>query len=142
MTPKIGPLNASIFKMETDLKAIIFNFDYTKSNLTEKEAINKGYKQLSGKELHDAIVNKQFYGNYPMGYKFFAEIYADGTTKGINNVGSYDFGHWMIDYKKQTLNLHWQNAWIDTKTRAYEVNGTIEFYDVNTGHWRTTFLVF
>lgn len=27
-------------------------------------------------------------------------------------------------------------------TRAYDVNGPVEFYDVKTGNWRTTFKAF
>ena len=68
-----------------------------------------------------------------MGYKFVAEIYNNGTTYGINNVGTVDSGNWSIDFEKNTLQLKWKNAWIDTITRAYDVNGNIEFFDIDTG---------
>ncbi|MDF1676734.1 MAG: hypothetical protein P1U44_13545 [Vicingaceae bacterium] len=76
-----------------------------------------------------------------MGYIFVAEIYENGVTKGINNVATSDRGNWGIDFEKDTLKLVWKNAWIDTLTRAYEVNGNIEFYDIDTGNWRTTFKI-
>jgi hypothetical protein len=118
------------------------NFEFTGSYFTEKEAIKNGYIQLSGKELLSRISNKIIFGDYPMGYKFGAEIYENGTAKGINNVGSFDSGNWRIDFKEHTLQLKWRNAWIDTITRAYDVNGNIEFYDIDTGKWRTTFKIF
>ena len=66
-------------------------------------------------------------------------FYENGKAEGINHVGSHDFGNWVIDMEKHTLSLKWNNAWMDTITYAYEVNGNIEFYDVGTGNWRTTF---
>lgn len=117
------------------------NSSYSGSNLTEEKAIANSHLQLSGKELELRISNKKVFGDYPMGYKFAAEIYESGITKGVNNVGSTDIGNWRIDFEKNTLQLEWNNAWIDTITRAYEVKGNIEFYDVDTGNWRTTFKI-
>jgi len=115
------------------------DFDYTGSNLTENDAVKKGYSLLSSKELLPKISNKTIFGDYLMGYKFVAEIYNNGTTYGINNVGTVDSGNWSIDFEKNTLQLKWKNAWINTITRAYDVNGNIEFYDIDTGKWRMTF---
>lgn len=117
-------------------------FDYTGSDFTEKDIKENGYIQLSGKELLSRISNRTIFGDYPMGYKFITNIYENGTAKGVNNVGSFDSGNWSIDFKKNTLQLEWQNAWINTITRAYDVNGNIEFYDIDTGKWRTTFKIF
>ena len=117
-------------------------FDYTGSDFTEKDIKENGYIQLSGKELLLRISNRTIFGDYPMGYKFITNIYENGTAKGVNNVGSFDSGNWSIDFKKNTLQLEWQNAWINTITRAYDVNGNIEFYDIDTGKWRTTFKIF
>ena len=116
-----------------------FNFSYTGSTYTENSAIENGFKKLTGKELRERIVTKTFYGDYPMGYRFVTNIYENGKTEGVNHVGSYDFGNWMIDMKTHTLSLKWNNGWINTLICAYEVNGNIEFYDVDTGKWRTTF---
>jgi hypothetical protein len=128
--------------MKKSLKTTDFDFDYTGSNYTEKTAIENGFKHLTGKELCDRIINKTFYGDYPMGYKFVADIFENGKTEGANNVGSHDFGNWVIDMEKHTLSLIWSKGWLDTCTRAYEVKGNIEFYDVETGNWRTTFKKF
>jgi hypothetical protein len=117
------------------------NFSYSGSNLTEKKAIANGHLQLSGKELESRIINKTVFGDYPMGYKFVSNIYEDGIVKGVNNVGTTDIGNWKIDFETHTLELKWQNAWIDTLTRAYDVNGNIELYDIDTGNWRTTFKI-
>ena len=115
------------------------NFSYTGSDFTEKEIIEQGYICLSGDELLSTICDKTVFGDYPMGYKFAANIYENGITKGVNNMGSTDNGNWRIDYEKNTLRLEWENSWINTITRAYNVNGNIEFYDVDSGNWRTTF---
>lgn len=128
--------------MQADLKNTDFDFSFSGSNYTEKTAVQNGFKQLTGEELKTRIINKTIYGDYPMGYIFMARIYANGKTEGVNNVGSQDFGSWSIDTKNHTISLQWSNGWIDTTTRFYEVNGNIEFYDIDTGSWRTTFKKF
>jgi len=128
--------------MRHKIKQSDFNFEYTGSNLTERDVIEKGCHQLSGKELLTRISNKIIFGEYPMGYKFVTEIYENGIAVGVNNVGSTDKGNWTIDNIKNTLQLEWDNAWINTITQAYIVNGNIEFYDIDTGKWRTTFKIF
>ena len=116
-----------------------FDFDYTGSNFTEKEVVENGYLQIPGKELLSRISNKMIYGDYPNSYKFVTKIYENGIAEGINNVGSFDRGNWIIELESNTLQLVWENAWFNTLTRAYDVKGNIEFYDVDTGKWRTTF---
>ena len=118
------------------------NFDYTGSDFTEKEIIENGHIQLSGNDLLLRIRNSTIFGDYPMGFKFVTDIDENGTVKGINNVGSFDSGKWRIDFETHTLQLEWKNAWINTITRAYDVNENIEFYDIDTGKWRTTFKIF
>ena len=128
--------------MKSELITTDFNFDYTGSEYTEEEVIAKGYKQITSKNLQTTIRNTTVSGDYPGGYKFVTDIYENGTAEGINNVGSHNFGNWIIDYEENTLQLEWKNGWIDTVTRAYNINGNIEFYDVDTGNWRTTFKTF
>jgi len=128
--------------MKSALKIKNFDFEYTGSNLTEKDAIENGFLQLAGEVLLSRINNKKIFGVYIMGYKFGSIIYENGTTEGVNNVGTQDFGHWIIDMELNTMSIKWKNAWFDTITHAYEVNDTIEFYDVDTGKWRTTFKMF
>ncbi len=125
--------------MKNKIKKTDFNFEYTGSNFTEKEIMENGYLQLSSKELLSRINNKTIFGDYLMGYKFVTDIYENGTAEGINNVGSHNFGNWEIDMKTNTFLVKWNNGWFDTITRAYDVNGNIEFYDADTGNWRTTF---
>jgi hypothetical protein len=128
--------------MKNKIKEIDFDFEYTGSNSTEKEIIENGYLQLSGKELLSRIINKTILGDYLMGYKFVTNIYENGTAECKNNLGTYGFGNWVIDMKVNTLSIKWDNGWSDTITRAYDVNDNIEFYDVDTGNWRTTFKKF
>jgi hypothetical protein len=117
------------------------NFSFSGSSFTEKKAIANGFLLLPGKELQSRISNKTVFGDYPMGYKFVTNIYENKIAKGVNNVGSTDYGNWEINFETHTLQLKWQNSWKDTLTRAYDVNGNIEFYDVDTGNWRTTFKI-
>ena len=128
--------------MKKEVKGSDFDYKYTGSEFTEEEAIAKGYKQIVGEILQTKISNTTVYGDYPNGYKFVADIFDNGTAEGINNVGSHNFGKWEIDFEKNTLQLEWKNSWLDTITRAYDVNGNIEFYDIDTGKWRTTFKAF
>jgi hypothetical protein len=128
--------------MRNKIKKTDFNFDYSGSDLSEKEIIAQGFLQLSGKELLSIISNKTIFGDYIMGYKFATNIYQNGAVIGINDIGSEDFGIWNIDFEKNTLQLEWKKGWINTITRAYKVNENIEFYDIDTGKWRTTFKVF
>ncbi len=116
-----------------------FDLDYTESLFSDKTAKEKGFKRLTGSEIKERIINKTIYGDYPGGYQFVSVIHSDGTVEGINDVGSSDIGTWTIDLEKHTLRLKWKNIWLDTVTCAYEVNDTIEFYDTDTGNWRTTF---
>ena len=128
--------------MRNKIKTTDFDFDYTGHKGTEKDIIERGFIQLTGKELFSRISNSTIHGDYPMGYKFITDINEDGKAEGVNNVGSHDFGNWEIDMEKHTLSIKWKNTWFDTITRAYDVNGNIEFYDVDTGNWRTTFKKF
>jgi hypothetical protein len=128
--------------MRNKIKKTDFNFEYSGSDWSEKEVVAKGFLQLSGKELFLRISNKTIFGDYIMGYKFATNIYQNGTAEGINDVGSEDFGNWSINFEENTLQLEWKKGWIDTVTHAYAVNETIEFYDIDTGKWRTTFKIF
>lgn len=125
--------------MKNELKKSDFDFEYKGSNLTEKDAIDNGFVQLTGKELLSKISNITVFGDYLMGYKYVTDFYENGNAEGINNVGSHNLGNWVIDLNENTLSIKWNNGWFETITRAYEVNGNIEFYDIETGHWRTTF---
>jgi len=128
--------------MKNKIQETDFDFEYTGSKYIETEIIAKGHQLIQGEELFAKIRNTTIFGDYPGGYKFVTDIYEGGATEGANNVGSHDFGTWVIDYEKHTLLLEWKNGWFDTVTRAYNVDGNVEFYDVDTGSWRTTFKTF
>ena len=143
MKPKIGLSNELNFNEMMSLKINDLDISsFTGSNYTEQAAIKKGFKRLTGNELKKRIINKTICGDYPMGYTFVTRIYENGKTEGINNVGSQDFGYWSIDTKNHTISLQWHNGWMNTTTNFYDVNGNIEFYDLTTGNWRTTFKKF
>jgi len=125
--------------MKKIIESTDFNYEYKSYNFNEKEIIVQGFKQLTGKKLKEKITNTTIYGDYPGGYKFVTEINKNGTTKGINHVGSRDFGKWTIDFEKNTLHLKWERNWFETITRAYSINESIVFFDIDTGTWRTTF---
>ncbi len=116
-----------------------FDFEYIGNRFSEEEIVKSGYIPLSGTELRARIVNRIICGDYLMGYRFITTLYDNGTVEGVNDAGSYDFGVWMIDYQNNTLRTKWQKGWLNTLTRAYDVNGNIEFFDIDTGKWRTTF---
>ena len=126
--------------MKNDLK--ISDFNFKRSDYTEKTAFSNVFKQLTGLELKERIINQEVNGDYPGGFTFVARIYENGTTEGVNNVGHSDSGNWTIDFEKNIILLEWENGWYDTTTRAYEVNSTIEFFDIDTGNWRSTFKKF
>jgi len=142
MKLKIGLLNELIFNTMASLKINDIDLSFTGSYYTEQMAIKKGFKQLTGEELKKRIINKTICGDYPMGFTFVTRIYENGKTEGINNVGSQDYGYWAINTKNHTISLQWNNGWMNTTTHFYDVNGNIEFYDVDTGNWRTTFKKF
>ncbi len=117
-------------------------FKFNGSAFTEKSALGNGFKPLTGLELKERIINKEVTGEYPGGFTFVARIYENGTTEGVNNFNHYDSGRWIIDLEKNTMLLQWDNGWYPTMTHAYDINGTIEFFDTDTGLWRTTFKSF
>lgn len=125
--------------MKNKIVEVDFDFEHTGSNLMEKDAIDNGFTQLTGRTLISRINNVTVYGDYLMGYNFLTDIHENGNAEGINNLGTHTFGNWSVDVAENTLSLKWDNDWFDTVTRAYDVNGTIEFYDIDTGNWRTTF---
>ncbi len=127
--------------MKTKITAGTFNFDYTGDRYkNEKELTEKGIIPLISTEIIELIGNKTIWGDYLYGYKYVVDINEDGTAEGVNNVGSHNIGKWFIDEDKFTI--MWNNGWDYTTTRVYKVGGNLEFFDVSTGKWRTTFKKF
>jgi len=105
---------------------------------SEEIAIGNGYSQLSGREIKDQLVGKQFLGGYINGFQYIIAINADGSLEGNNNYQHYDTGSWSIDMEKGTLSVNWENGWDNTTTRLYEIDKEIRMYDKETGKWRTS----
>ncbi len=106
---------------------------------TEKSIIEIGYQQLSGKELEQRVSDKRVLGDYLYGYKYVGIINSDGSMEGENNVGSHHIGKWTIDTENNTFTMKWNTGWENWTGRAYAIEGTIHFFDIATGDWRTSF---
>ncbi len=125
--------------MENKLNSTPYNFEDDSTKPTEAMIIESGYKQLTGEEIKNKVVGKTIIGDYLRGFKYVAFINKDGTIEGKNNVGSHNFGEWIIDMKDNTLTLQWDSGWDNNTARVYDVNEELHFYDTTTGLWRTTF---
>ncbi len=108
-------------------------------NTTEQIMINGGHHQLSGEELEQRIVGKTIRGDYYNGRKYVSYSNSDGTVQGINDLGSHVRGVWSVNNEDSTFTVEWDGYWDNWTGRAYEVEGTIQFYDTTTRLWRTTF---
>ena len=80
--------------MKNELKTTDFDFEYTGGNFKEKDVIQNGFIQLTGKELLSRISNVTVFGDYLMGYKYVTDLYENGNAEGMNNVGSHNLGSW------------------------------------------------
>jgi len=115
------------------------NLDF---NTTESMIIEKGYKQLSGKELKERISDKTIRGDYYNGRIYIMFNDKAGNMEGKNDLGSHRFGKNIIDMNNNTLTTKWESGWDNWTGRAYDVDGEIKFYDTTTLKWRTTFKTF
>ena len=108
-------------------------------NTMEAQIIEAGYLLLSGEELNLKMQNKTIFGEYLYGRQYISYAYSDGTVEGENDLGSQVKGRWSINKKNKTLTLKWSGYWDEWTGRAYDVDGEIKFFDIETSHWRTTF---
>lgn len=108
------------------------NFD------TENDAIKNNYRQLTGTEIKQRLVGRQFLGSYLHGFYYIISINDNGSLEGKNNYQHYDVGSWEIDMQKHTMSVNWKHGWDNTSSRLYEVDKEIRMYDVDTGLWRTS----
>lgn len=111
---------------------------------TEEMIIECGYKQLSGEALKERIVGKTIKGDYYLGrhYEYISYIDENGTTEGVNDVGTHCVGEWSVNMDDGSLIVNWGYCWENWTGRAYDVDGEIQFYDGMTHLWRTTFKTF
>jgi len=63
---------------------------------------------------------------------------ADGTMEGQNDLGILSVGEWSVKGSESTLTMKWDSYWDDWTSRAYEVDGEIQFFDSTTLKWRTS----
>jgi len=106
---------------------------------TEQNLIDDGYKKLTNEQLHELLVDKTVWGDfeYKGWRKFISYINPDGTIEGLNDWDSNVEGHWII--QNDSLTFDWDGYWIDWTGNAYEVDGEIKFYDVETNLWMSSF---
>lgn len=105
---------------------------------TEARMPRHGQRQFSGEELVSRIQGKTVWGDYRYGFRYVSFIDRDGTMEGRNDVGAHHFGRWSVNPTDGSFTVSW-DGWDNTTTLAYEVDGEIQFYDRDTGEWRTTF---
>jgi hypothetical protein len=106
---------------------------------SEAAIVKRGFSVLTSKELVGKISGKTVWGDYGQMFKFVSVIHSDGNMEGKNNAGAHNFGKWASDEVENTFSAQWDAGWDTTVTRAYEVDGSIIFFDVSDGNWRTTF---
>jgi len=104
----------------------------------EEIVVGNGYSQLSGREIKEQLVGKQFLGNYLHGIEYIISINADGSLEGKNTYQHYDIGSWLIDMEEGTMSVNWENGWGNVTTRIYEIGKEIRMYEKETGTWRTS----
>ncbi len=106
--------------------------------MSEKEIIEKGYKQLTAKEIKEKVVNKTVWGDYYTGRTYVTYIAQDGKMQGINDLGTLSNGVYKIDESKSTFSMEWDTYWDTWIGNLYEVEGKIYFFDSTEGYWRST----
>ena len=84
-------------------------------NTTEKMIIDRGYLQLSAKELQQRISDKTVKGDYYNGRKYVTYTDKDGNMEGKNDLGSHLFGKCTFNTKDNTFSVEWDGYW-DTWT--------------------------
>ena len=78
-------------------------------------------------------------GEFGFAFKYIMTIGADGRLEGINNVGSHHHGQMTIDDALDIFTVRWETGWVNSSSRAYEVDGKIKLYNIENGQWSTTF---
>ena len=114
------------------------HIEISENSDSENRAIENGYKHLTGHEIKDRIVGKQFFGGYLHGFQYIISINSDGSLEGKNNYQHHDIGSWTIDMEENTMKVSWKYGWDNTTTRLYEIGEEIRLYDKDTGKWRSS----
>ncbi len=106
---------------------------------TESSMISGGYPHLSGDELMQKISGNTILGDFGYLFKFIMTVGSEGALEGKNNAGAHHFGRWSIDASENTMTVEWESGWINNTSRAYEVDGKVKLFNIETGEWMTTF---
>lgn len=106
---------------------------------TEATLIKAGYKCISGRELGQRLLGNTILGDFAFLFKYIMTISKDGALEGINNVGSHHLGQSTINNTANTITVHWNDGWVNTTSRVYEVDGKLKLYNIENGQWSTTF---
>lgn len=111
----------------------------TGAGSNEQMVIDAGYKQASAAVIRQRAVGNTVIGNYLYGFVFISYMDKDGMMEGRNNVGAHHKGRWSLDAQDNTLSVQWHSGWDTSVTRAYDIDGALHFFDLNTGIWRMSF---
>ncbi|MEE9314873.1 MAG: hypothetical protein V3V02_09505 [Rhizobiaceae bacterium] len=106
---------------------------------TEALMVEKGCKLISSQELRQRLLGNTILGDFAFAYKYMMTINTDGALEGINNVGSHHFGQMTIADAANTVSVKWADGWVNTTSRAYDVDGEFKLYNIENGQWSTTF---
>ena len=105
----------------------------------ESQTIKGGHPQLTASELVENLVDKTLLGDFAALFKYIVAIDKNGNMEGKNNAGAHHFGKWSIDESNSTFTIWWDSGWVNTTNRAYNVDGKIKLFEIETGQWQTTF---
>ncbi len=109
---------------------------------TEDTVLTGGHTRLSGRELEQKLVGNTITGEFGFLFKYVMTVKDDGTLEGKNNAGAHHFGRYSIDTDENTISVEWDSGWVNTTSRAYEADGAIKLFNIETGKWETTFTDF
>lgn len=109
------------------------------SGTSENAMREAGHAPLTIKELLKRIIGNTAWGDFLYDYRFVSYFAPDGSMEGTNNVGSYNTGQWHANPDANTLTVSWNQSWIPATLRAYDINGTLHFFDQTTGQWHSSF---
>ena len=105
----------------------------------ESSMIENGDNHISGSELGKRLLGNTILGDFAFLFKYIMTISKNGALEGINNVGSHHLGHMAIDDTTNTITVLWNDGWVNSTSRAYEVDGKLKLYNIENGQWSTTF---
>lgn len=101
----------------------------------EQQLVDAGHTSLPLKDLLAKILDQTVWGDYLFNFRYVSYCGSDGSIVGTNNAGSYNEGRWEADYDANLFNVAFNQRWVPASLRAYEIDGTLHFFNQNTGMW-------